>query len=164
MISDSLLFQLAHIGSSRKFYMNSYLVFLLLHGKNRRSAHANVETLHNLEKLVCKAYPRWWLESKWGYYAMRNDGWEFQIYKEIKGRHMVKRISDSTVDAIQGHVDYFMEDPTHTYIWVYGSQVRPYVFPRYASNHFILMEFCRKLLLLYENVWKKKNGTTNLPI
>lgn len=32
VISDSLLFQLAHIGSLKKFYMNSYLGFLL-HGK-----------------------------------------------------------------------------------------------------------------------------------
>jgi len=74
VISDSVLFQLAHIGSSRKFYMNSYLVFLLLHGTNRRSTHAYVEILNNPEKPVWRAYPKWWLESRWDYYTMKNDG------------------------------------------------------------------------------------------
>lgn len=164
VISDSLLFQLAHIGSSKRFYMNFYLVFLLLHGRNRKSAHADIEVLNNPEKVVWRSYSKCWLESRWDYYAIRNDGWEYQIYKEIKGKQMVKRISNSTIEAICRHANYFLEDPAHTYIWVYGSEVKSYLLPRYASNCLILMEFCRQLLLLYENVWKKKNATTNLPI
>lgn len=144
--------------------MNSYLVFLLLHGKNRKSTYANMEILNNPKKSIWRAYPKWWLESRWDHYAMRNDGWEYQIYKEIKGNQMVKRIFDSAIEAIRGHAYYLLEDPTHTYIRVYGYEVRPYLLPRYADNRLILMEFCRQLLFLYENVWKKKNATTNLPI
>lgn len=77
---------------------------------------------------------------------------------------MVRRISDSTVEAVWGHADYFLEDPTHTYIRVYGFEVRPYLLPRYANNRLVRMEFCRQLLFLYENIWKKKNATTNLRI
>lgn len=82
----------------------------------------------------------------------------------MKGKQLVKRISDSIVEAITGHADFFLEDPTHTYIRVYGSKDRPYLLPRYANNRLILMEFCKQLFFLYENMWKKKDATINLPI
>lgn len=77
---------------------------------------------------------------------------------------MVKMKSYSAVEAIRGQEDYFLEDPSHTYIRVYGSEVKPYLFPRYANNRLILMEFYRQLLFMHENIWKKKNAARNLPI
>lgn len=87
-----------------------------------------------------------------------------QIYKEIKGKQLVKRISDSAMEAIREHAYFFLEDLAHTYVRVYGSDVTPYLLPRYANNRFIVMEFGRQLLFLYENVWKKKYAIVNLPI
>ena len=38
VISDALIDQLSTIGASKKFYLNSYLVYMLLKGKNRPAA------------------------------------------------------------------------------------------------------------------------------
>jgi len=31
---------------------------------------------------------------------MRNDGWEYKIYREIKGEGLVRRILDSAMEAL----------------------------------------------------------------
>lgn len=89
------------------------------------------------------SYPRWWVKNRWHDFAMRNDGWEYKIYKEIKGEHLVKRIIDLAVEALRGHVNFYLEEANATYIRVYGSKEAPYRLSRYASDKLILMEFCR---------------------
>lgn len=95
---------------------------------------------------------------------MRNDEWEYAIYKEIKGELVVKRISDAATQVIIAHENFYLQYVDHTYIKVYGSEEKPLLLPRYASDRLVLMEFARQLLFLKERVWRKKDATINLPI
>lgn len=65
---------------------------------------------------------------------MRNDGWKYEIYKELKGEITIARISNSTEDALRKHGDFFIHHQHYSYICVYGSIVEPYQLPRYVSN------------------------------
>lgn len=83
---------------------------------------------------------------------MRNDGWEYQIYKEIKGEVAIARISNLAQDALRKHGDFFVHHQDYSYIRIYGSVVEPYRLPRYVSNIILLMEMMRQLAHLDENV------------
>lgn len=89
---------------------------------------------------------------------------EYDIYKDIKGESVVKRISDAAIQAISIHANFFLQDADFTYIRVYGSEEQPLLLSRYASDRLILMEFARQPLFLKVKVLKKKNATINLPI
>ena len=65
VINDALAQQLMNIQSSKRFYMNSYLVYLLLHGKERETSIANVEFLYDQKYSVWQQYPRFHRHNKW---------------------------------------------------------------------------------------------------
>lgn len=79
---------------------------------------------------------------------MKNDEWEYAIYKEIKGELVVKRISNAIIQAISAHANFYLQYVDYTYIKVYGFKELPLLLPRYASERLILMEFVRQLLFL----------------
>jgi len=165
VISNCLAQQLSMLVETKRFYMSSYLVFLLLHGKNRKSTIADTKYLFDLEIPVWRSYPRFMLENRWDEFKMMNEGFECRIYAEIKGTANMTRISEAAIQVLQGHADFYLEETDATYIRVYGSIEPPYRLPRYASDRFILMEFCRHLSYLHEKVWCKKGATTSqLPI
>jgi len=39
---------------------------------------------------------------------MKNDGWEYEIYKELKREITVARISNSAQDTLKKHGDFFL--------------------------------------------------------
>lgn len=143
--------------------MNSYLVYLLLHGKVRSKELADERYLGKKGYPIWCIYPKWWYHNKIYHYYERNDLWEYEIYKDIKGEFVVKRIFDAVVQAISVHADFYLHYDDHTYIRVYGFEEQPLLIPKYASNRLILMEFARQLLFLKERVWRK-DATINLPI
>lgn len=110
-----------------------------------------------------QAYPKWWYHNKFQHLCERADRWKYDIYKDIKGEFIVKRISDATIQTISVHAYFFLHNADHTFFKFYGSEERPLFLPRYANDRLILMEFARQLLFLKEKVWKK-NMTINLPI
>ena len=83
---------------------------------------------------------------------MRNDGWEYAIYKELKGEVAVPRISNSAQQALRRHGDFFVHHQQYSYIRIYGSDIEPYQLPRYVSNRLMLMEMMRQLTHLHERV------------
>lgn len=163
MISDALTNQLSTIGASKKFYLNSYLVYMLLKGKNRSSALREITLIAKGNVSIWRCYPKWRIE-RWNDFVIRNDGWEFVIYKELKGDVTVPRISNSAQQALKRHGDFFVHHQHYSYIRIYGSNIEPYQLPRYVSNRLMLMEMMRQLTHLHERVWHKKSTTTNLPI
>jgi len=152
------------MGTSRKFHLNSYLVYLLLHGKYRPTAEGEASWVQKGTYAIWKCYSKWKIERRWNSFAMRNDGWEYQIYKEIKGEVTVARISNSAQDALRKHGDFFVHHQDYSYIRLYGSTVEPHQLLRYVSNKLLLMEMMRQLAHLHENVWQKKSTTSNLSI
>lgn len=94
VLSDTLDDQLSSMAKTKKFNLNSYLVYLLLHGKYRASAHGDI-SLINKGSTIWKCYPKWRIERRWESFEMMNDRWEYLIYKEIKGEVAVARISNS---------------------------------------------------------------------
>lgn len=73
IISDALSYQLAYFGSSKTFYMNSYLVFLLLHGKTRSKELADERHLGQKYVPVWRAYQKWWYQNKFQYFYERSN-------------------------------------------------------------------------------------------
>lgn len=53
--------------------MNSYLVYLLLHGKLRSKEHADEIKLGKKGIPVWNIYPKWWYHNKFRHYYERND-------------------------------------------------------------------------------------------
>lgn len=43
---------------------------------------------------IWKCHLKWKVERRWDGFVMRNDGWKYLIYKEIKGEVVVARISN----------------------------------------------------------------------
>ena len=82
VISDTLWYQLAYFGSSRLFYMDFYLVYLLLHGKVRSKQLADERYLVKKEFPIWRSYPKWWYYNKVRHFYKRNDLQEYEIYKE----------------------------------------------------------------------------------
>lgn len=95
--------------------MNSYLVFLLLHGRERVTSIANTQYLYNPTHPVWENYLRFYAHNKWNTrnWTMMTNGFEGKIYKEILGRANVFRISKEAAAAIKGHTDFFVEDKIH---------------------------------------------------
>lgn len=165
IISDCLAKQLSEVVETKRFYMSSYLIFLLLHGKNKKSALADMRYLDDKDKPVWRSYPKFLVENRWDEFKMMNEGFECRIYKEIKGSTEMTRVSDAAILALHGHADFYLEKTDATYIRVYGSNQAPYRLLRYPSDRLILMEFCRHMLYLHEKVWCKKGDTScKLPI
>lgn len=108
VISDALWYQLAYFGSFRLFYMNFYLVYLLLNDKMRSKQLADKRYLGKKEFLIWRSYPKWWYHNKARHYYERNDPWEYEIYKDIKGEFVVKRISGVAVQAIRVHANFYL--------------------------------------------------------
>jgi len=152
VISDCIAQQLSKLVETKRFYMSSYLVFMLLHGKNRRSAIADTKYLFDLEMPICRSYPRFLLENRWDEFKMMNDGFECRIYEEIKGNDNMTRKSETAIQVLRGHADFYLEEADATYIKVYGSIEPPYRLSCYTSDRFILMELCKYLLYLHEKV------------
>lgn len=141
------------------------MIFLLLHGKNRKSTLADIKYLHDKDKPVWRSYPKFLVENRWDEFKMMNEGLECWVYKDVKGSTEMTRISDAAFLALHEHVDFYLEETNATYIRVYGSNQAHYRLPQYASNRLILMEFYGHLLHLHEKVWCKKGDTTcKLPI
>jgi len=108
VINDVLRHQLAYFGSSKRFYMKSYLVYLLLHGKIRSRELANEKHLGKKGIPVWRVYLKWWYHNKFQHFYERTDQWEYSIYKDIKGESMVKRISDVAIQAINVHENFYL--------------------------------------------------------
>lgn len=132
--------------------MNSYLVYLLLHGKAKSKELADKGYLGHKNVPVWRAYQKLWYKNKFQYFYERTDYWEYDSCKDIKGESVVKRIFDAAVQAINVHADFFLQDANFTHIRVYGSKEQPLLLPRYASDRMILMEFAKQLLFLKEKV------------
>ena len=143
VINDALTEQLSTIGASRKFYLNSYLVYMLLKGKTRSSALGEVALVSKGNVSIWRCYPKWRIERRWNDFVMRNDGWEYAIYKELKGEVAVPRVSNSAQQALKRHGDFFVHHQQYSYIRIYGSDIEPYQLPRYVSNRLMLMEMMR---------------------
>lgn len=107
VLSDTLADQLSSMGTSKRFYINSYLVYLLLHGKYRPTTK-DVSWVKKGKYAIWNCYPKWKIERRWNSFVIRNDGWEYLIYKEIKGEVAVAKISNSTQDALRKHGDFFI--------------------------------------------------------
>lgn len=84
VLSDTLVEQLSSMSTSKKFYMNSYLVYLLLHGKYQPTTQGEVAMIEKGTYAIWKYYPKWKIERRWDGFFMRNDEWEYEIYKELK--------------------------------------------------------------------------------
>ena len=69
----------------KKFYLNSYLMYMLLQGKYILMILGVIAWIEKGNYVVWRCYPKWKIEWRWDYYTMKNDGWEFDIYKELKG-------------------------------------------------------------------------------
>lgn len=162
-ISEALKNQISSYKTTKRFCINSYLVYLLLAGKNRPMTHGDITLLNKSGTTIWKCYQKWFLGSRYSYFYMKTDRWEYEILKEIKGEAQLKRISNTTIDALKGHANFYLHHSTYTYIRVFGSQVHPHMLPRHVSNKIILMEFCYQLSFLHEQVWKKA-ATITLPI
>lgn len=67
---------------------------------------------------------------------------------------LVKRISNSVVQVICRHANFFLQYIEYTYIRVYASEENPLLLPKYASDRLVLMEFARQLLFLKERTWR----------
>lgn len=93
VISVCLAKQLSEVIKMKRFYMNSYLIFLLLHGKNRKFALANMMYLNDKDKLVQRSYPKFLVENRWDEFKMMNERFECWIYKEISQLTMDMQIS-----------------------------------------------------------------------
>lgn len=95
---------------------------------------------------------------------MKNNGWEYEIYKELKGEITVAQISNAAQDALKKHGDFVLHHQHFSYIRIHESAIRPYQLPRFVSNRMLLMEMMRQLAFLHDQVWQKKLTTSNLPI
>lgn len=113
---------------------------------------------------VWKQYPKFGYLNRWEDYRMKIDGWEYPILREIKGNLAVERVSASAYHAIRPYGDFFLESSGATYIRVFGSQEQSILLPRYANNKLMIMEFCKQVLYLRNNFWKKKDATFHLSI
>lgn len=56
--------------------MNSYLVYLLLHGKFISKEHANERKLGKKGIPMWNVYLKWWYQNKFRHYYKRNDEWD----------------------------------------------------------------------------------------
>lgn len=137
---------------------------MLLKGNNRATTLGEVASIIKGNVYVWRCYPKWRIERRWNDFMMRNDGWEFEIYKDFKGEITVPRISNSAQEALKRHGDFFVHRQHYSYIRIYGSDIEPYQLSRYVSNRLMLMEMMQQLTHLHEKVWQKKSATTNLPI
>lgn len=95
---------------------------------------------------------------------MKSDGWEYEIYKELKGEINVARIFNSSQHTLRKHGDFYIHHQHYSYIRLYGSTVEPYQLPRYVKNRMLLMEMMRQFTYLHEYVWQNKSTTSNLLI
>lgn len=109
IISDTLADHLLSIRTTKKFCMNSYLVYLLLHGKYRPTSLGEEALIMEGSHAVWKCYPKWRFERRWNSYFMRNDGWQYEIYKELKREVSISRISNSTKYALKRYGDFFLQ-------------------------------------------------------
>lgn len=100
--------QLSSLGTTRKFYLNSFLVYLLLHGKHKPTALGEANLIQRGTYAIWKCYPKWRIERRWENNMMKSDGWVYEIYKELKGEITVVRISNSAQDALRKHGDFFI--------------------------------------------------------
>lgn len=116
VLSDTIADQLSSMGTTRKFYLNSYLVYLFLHGKHKPMAQGEVRWIERGTYAIWKCYPKWKVERRWDSFFMRNDGWEYEIYKELKGEIVVARISNSTQDALRKNGEFFIHHQHYSYI------------------------------------------------
>lgn len=95
VLSDTIVDQLSYMGTTHKFYLNSYLVYLLLHGKYRPTTQGEAIWVEKGIYVVWKCYRKWKVERRWDSFFMKNDGWKYEIYKELKGEITVTKISNS---------------------------------------------------------------------
>lgn len=119
-----------------------------MHGKVRSKELANEWYLGKKGYLIWHIYPKRWYNNNLRHYYERSDQWEYEIYKHIKEKFVVKKISDASIQAISAHADFYLQYVDHTYIRVNGSEEQPLLLPRFASDRLILMEFVRQLLFL----------------
>lgn len=86
VINDTMASHFSFMDSTKRFYMDSYLVYLLLDGKYRPLALGNEGILEKGNYPVWQFYSLWRLERRWNNFFKRNDVWDYEIYKEIKGK------------------------------------------------------------------------------
>lgn len=104
VISDTIANQVSSMDSAKRFYMNSYLVYLLLDGKERPLVFGDKDKFRKGTYPVWQCYPKWKIERRWSSFFMRNDGWEYEIDKEIKAEVTVQIISNRV--ARSKHIIY----------------------------------------------------------
>lgn len=165
MVIDAITQQLEDINLDRTFYMTSYLIFLLIDGKNREGMHANIEFLFDATHPGWESYPRLYAHSRWEdrNWKMAKDNFEDKIIIDIKGLETLPRISTKAIMTLKGVADFFVQDPCFTYIRVYGSDLAPYRLPRYASDRLVFIEFTRHMYRVYEKVVAKKGSDIYTP-
>lgn len=73
VINDALTNQLSSITITRKFYLNSYLVYMLLKGKNGPTALGKVASIMKGNVSMWRCYPKWRIERRWNDFMMRNN-------------------------------------------------------------------------------------------
>jgi len=74
VLSDTIAEQLSSMGTKCKFYLNSYLVYMLLHGKYRTTTKGEVAWIEKGTYAIWKCYPKWKVERRWDSFFTRNDG------------------------------------------------------------------------------------------
>lgn len=72
MISDTIDKQLSSLGDTKKFHLNSYLVYMLLQGKHRLTTLGEVALIEKGKSTIWKCYPKWRIERRWDDFAMGN--------------------------------------------------------------------------------------------
>lgn len=92
---------------------------------------------------IWRCYPKWELERIWDSFIMKNDGWEYDIYKDIKGEITMARISNSAQDALKKHGYFFLHHQHYSYIKIHRSVIQSYQFPRFMSNRLLLIDMMR---------------------
>lgn len=121
----------------------SYLVYLLLKGKNQTRFHEIKKVIFNKRVAIYIAYPKFHKFEEWNYIHMRKDECEFIIIKELKGAQHVPKISIEVIDFLKSFTYFYLEEFDNSYIRVFGVNVAPLKLPCYLNDKMVFLEFVR---------------------
>ena len=157
-LSENLCDQLEAVKDKKKFYMMSYVVYLLAaRATNYPGLYkkGNMQDPNAWPYIVYPQLVKKKLSPQSKEYRIVNDAFVFAIIRFIEGNY-AKRLSDQAKDHITTIGAYFIQFRTFTYIRIGGASINPKKLPRYPSDKLVIMELSRQIESAYEMVKKQR--------
>lgn len=166
ILSANLDEQLVGVKADPKFYMISYLVYLLVARKTNYTRLFKRGSMQDANAWPYVVYPQLVkkkLLDQNKEYQIMNYAFIFAIIQVIEGDY-AKRMLVEAVARIAKISAYYIQFKIFTYLRVVGTTVNLKKLPRYPSDTIILLEIERQLTSAYNRVRKHHKKTWVWPI